>query len=158
VLREIARDGRYDGANWNTRFVEAVFAAVGVTVAGGLGDSWGAADFDDASGGPRDECARTPLKNTTVVRPLLRDPRPFLWFTVLDQGEAESAPAQASSDSNSACTSLEVKLGDLVKRGQMLAHLGTSGNSTEPHLHFQIADAPSFLWPTAFPTCMTRSM
>jgi murein DD-endopeptidase MepM/ murein hydrolase activator NlpD len=41
--------------------------------------------------------------------------------------------------------SLEVKLGDLVKRGQVLAHLGNSGNSTEPHLYFQIADAPSFL-------------
>ena len=41
--------------------------------------------------------------------------------------------------------SLKVKLGDVVKRGQVLARLGNSGNSTEPHLHFQIADAPSFL-------------
>jgi peptidase M23-like protein len=41
--------------------------------------------------------------------------------------------------------SLKVKLGDVVKRGQILARLGNSGNSTEPHLHFQIADAPSFL-------------
>jgi hypothetical protein len=41
--------------------------------------------------------------------------------------------------------SLKVRKGDVVKRGQVLARLGNSGNSTEPHLHFQIADAPSFL-------------
>jgi hypothetical protein len=41
--------------------------------------------------------------------------------------------------------SLKVKVGEMVKRGQVLGHLGNSGNSTEPHLHFQIADAPSFL-------------
>ena len=41
--------------------------------------------------------------------------------------------------------SLRVKLGDRVKRGQVIALLGNSGNSTEPHVHFQIADGPSFL-------------
>jgi Peptidase family M23 len=41
--------------------------------------------------------------------------------------------------------SLKVKLGESVRRGQILGRLGNSGNSTEPHLHFQIADAPSFL-------------
>jgi len=39
--------------------------------------------------------------------------------------------------------SLKVKLGDRVKRGQLLGLVGNSGNSTEPHLHFQICDAPS---------------
>ncbi len=34
-----------------------------------------------------------------------------------------------------------VKVGDQVKRGQVLGKLGNSGNSTEPHLHFQICDA-----------------
>ena len=37
--------------------------------------------------------------------------------------------------------SLRVKVGDHVKRGQVVALLGNSGNSTEPHVHFQIADA-----------------
>jgi len=41
--------------------------------------------------------------------------------------------------------SLRVKVGDHVTRGQVIALLGNSGNSTEPHVHFQIADAPAFL-------------
>ena len=41
--------------------------------------------------------------------------------------------------------SLKVKLGDHVHRGQVLGLLGNSGNSTEPHLHFQICDSNSVL-------------
>ena len=41
--------------------------------------------------------------------------------------------------------SLRVRVGDRVKRGQVVALLGNSGNSTEPHVHFQIADGPTFL-------------
>ena len=41
--------------------------------------------------------------------------------------------------------SLRVKVGDRVRRGQVIALLGNSGNSTEPHVHFQIADGPTFL-------------
>jgi hypothetical protein len=47
--------------------------------------------------------------------------------------------------------SVTVKVGDSVKRGQVLGHVGNSGNSTEPHLHFQIADAPSFLLANGLP-------
>jgi biotin carboxyl carrier protein len=39
--------------------------------------------------------------------------------------------------------SLRVKLGDHVKAGQVLALLGNSGNSTEPHLHFHLIDRSS---------------
>jgi len=35
--------------------------------------------------------------------------------------------------------SVRVKLGDIVKQGQFLADLGSSGNSTEPHLHFHLS-------------------
>ena len=38
--------------------------------------------------------------------------------------------------------SLTVKRGDVVKAGQRLGRLGTSGNSTEPHLHFHVCDGP----------------
>jgi murein DD-endopeptidase MepM/ murein hydrolase activator NlpD len=37
--------------------------------------------------------------------------------------------------------SLRVKTGERVKRGQVLALVGNSGNSTEPHLHFHIVDS-----------------
>jgi murein DD-endopeptidase MepM/ murein hydrolase activator NlpD len=36
--------------------------------------------------------------------------------------------------------SLKVKKGDAVQRGQLLGLVGNSGNSTEPHLHFHLAD------------------
>jgi len=39
--------------------------------------------------------------------------------------------------------SLKVKLGDKVTRGQVIGHVGNTGNSTEPHLHFHVADANS---------------
>jgi hypothetical protein len=42
-------------------------------------------------------------------------------------------------------SSIKVKPGERVRRGQVLGRLGNSGNSTEPHLHFQISDAPSLL-------------
>jgi murein DD-endopeptidase MepM/ murein hydrolase activator NlpD len=47
--------------------------------------------------------------------------------------------------------SLKVKLGDRVRRGQVLALLGNSGNSTEPHLHFQVMDGPSPLGSEGLP-------
>ena len=39
--------------------------------------------------------------------------------------------------------SLRVKLGDKVKRGQVVGLVGNTGNSTDPHLHFHISDANS---------------
>ena len=39
--------------------------------------------------------------------------------------------------------SLHVKVGDRVRRGQMLGRLGNSGNSDAPHLHFHLCDANS---------------
>jgi murein DD-endopeptidase MepM/ murein hydrolase activator NlpD len=39
--------------------------------------------------------------------------------------------------------SVLVKEGQYVRRGQVLGKVGTSGNSSEPHLHFQVTDGPS---------------
>ncbi|MTE20062.1 peptidoglycan DD-metalloendopeptidase family protein [Streptomyces sp. TRM43335] len=37
--------------------------------------------------------------------------------------------------------SAEVREGERVRTGQVIARVGNSGNSTEPHLHFQLMDA-----------------
>jgi murein DD-endopeptidase len=41
--------------------------------------------------------------------------------------------------------SVRVKVGDHVRRGQVLGLVGNSGNSTEPHLHFHLCNANSEL-------------
>ncbi|MFP3989437.1 M23 family metallopeptidase [Streptomyces sp. E11-3] len=38
--------------------------------------------------------------------------------------------------------SLAVRPGDRVTAGQLVGHCGNSGNTTEPHLHFQLMDSP----------------
>jgi biotin carboxyl carrier protein len=52
--------------------------------------------------------------------------------------------------------SLRVKVGDHVNAGQVIALLGNSGNSTEPHLHFHLIDRSSPLGgeglPFAYPS------
>ncbi|QUL52166.1 M23 family metallopeptidase [Paenibacillus tritici] len=38
--------------------------------------------------------------------------------------------------------SVAVKKGDNVQQGDLIGHLGNSGNSSEAHLHFQVSDGP----------------
>lgn len=47
--------------------------------------------------------------------------------------------------------SVRVRAGETVRRGQPIAQLGHSGNSTEPHLHFQLTDGPDPLYSRGLP-------
>src|ERR1019366_6465886 len=47
--------------------------------------------------------------------------------------------------------SLRVKTGQRVRRGETLALVGNSGNSSQPHLHFQITDGSSVLGSEGLP-------
>lgn len=47
--------------------------------------------------------------------------------------------------------SIVVKPGDTVKRGDLLAKLGNTGNANASHLHFQLMDGPSLLGADALP-------
>lgn len=47
--------------------------------------------------------------------------------------------------------SIRVRVGDKVRRGQVLGLVGNSGNSTEPHLHFHVSDGNSPLGSDGLP-------
>jgi hypothetical protein len=52
--------------------------------------------------------------------------------------------------------SIRVKMGDQVHAGEVIAHLGNTGNSSEPHLHFQLCDAPSFIKSQGLPFAIDK--
>ena len=47
--------------------------------------------------------------------------------------------------------SIAVKVGDKVKQGQIIAKCGNSGNSSEPHIHFQLQSSKSFFLSAGLP-------
>lgn len=52
--------------------------------------------------------------------------------------------------------SVQVHVGQNVHRGQVLGMVGTSGNSSEPHLHFQVTDGPSTLLSDGLPYLLPK--
>lgn len=72
-------------------------------------------------------------------------------YVMIDHGNGEyslSAHLQPGS--------IRVKVGDHVMQGQVIGKLGSSGNSTEPHLHFQVCDAPDPLMCAGIPVQFTN--
>lgn len=51
---------------------------------------------------------------------------------------------------------IKLKVGDVVHAGEVIAHLGNTGNSSEPHLRFQLCDAPSFLKSEGLPFAIAQ--
>lgn len=52
--------------------------------------------------------------------------------------------------------SVRVKKGDRVKQGQVLGRIGNSGDSREPHLHFEVTDSPELLAGEGLPYLIDR--
>ncbi|HTF70426.1 MAG TPA: M23 family metallopeptidase [Edaphobacter sp.] len=52
--------------------------------------------------------------------------------------------------------SVQLNVGDYVRQGQKLGLLGNTGNSSAPHLHFQVMDRPSSLDDTSLPFVFDR--
>lgn len=58
-------------------------------------------------------------------------------FVVIDHGNGEHSITAHLKKGSAA-----VKKGDNVQQGDLIGHLGNSGNSSEAHLHFQVSDGP----------------
>jgi len=54
--------------------------------------------------------------------------------------------------------SVQVHPGQHVRRGETIAHLGNSGNSAAPHLHFHLSDKPVFEQSEGLPFRLARFM
>lgn len=61
------------------------------------------------------------------------------------------APGEYSTLAHLVPRSVTVEPGERVERGQQIAQCGHSGNSSEPHLHFQFQDSPTFETATGLP-------
>ena len=52
--------------------------------------------------------------------------------------------------------SIKVKKGDIVKQGDVITKCGNSGNSSEPHIHFQLQSGESFYLSAGLPIAFTN--
>ena len=53
---------------------------------------------------------------------------------------------------------VQVKTGQIVHAGDLIGHVGNTGSSEEPHLHFHIDDEPSFLAGHGVPFAFTKGL
>ncbi|MFE3405928.1 M23 family metallopeptidase [Streptomyces anulatus] len=97
-----------------------------------------------ASDGQRDHLSRNSLPALAYLMLIEGNVRSFVGVrrivgnhVILDLGDGTYA-AYAHVQRGS----LQVKAGETVRAGQVLGRVGNSGNTTEPHLHFQLMDGP----------------
>jgi len=67
----------------------------------------------------------------------------------------EHAPGEYSVYAHLKPGSIKVKAGDRVRIGDAIAQVGTTGNSTEPHLHFHVCDSPEAMLCAGIPVRFT---
>lgn len=67
----------------------------------------------------------------------MNEQEPMGNYVILDHGNGEYSYLAHFKHQ-----SIEVKEGDKVKQGDLLGLVGNSGNSSEPHIHFHVADSP----------------
>ncbi|MEU1181708.1 M23 family metallopeptidase [Streptomyces sp. NPDC005820] len=82
--------------------------------------------------------------------PPLTPPIPPIEDTVGNHVTLEVAPGRYLLYAHLTAGSLRVREGDRVESGQVLGLIGNSGNSTTPHLHFQVMTTAEF-FPTDSP-------
>jgi len=87
-----------------------------------------------------------------------RSPLPRFTLQTLGGNEVivRLAPTRYAAYAHLQRGSVRVRLHQRVAAGQILARLGNSGQSTAPHLHFQIADGPSLLGAEGVPFTFER--
>jgi len=67
----------------------------------------------------------------------------------------EHAPGEYSVYAHLKPGSIKVKAGERVRIGDVIAQVGTTGNSTEPHLHFHVCDSPEAMLCAGIPVRFT---
>ena len=63
-------------------------------------------------------------------------------FVVLEHAPSDGEPVVYSVYAHLQPSSTKARIGAKVKRGDLVGRCGNSGNSSEPHLHFQLMDGP----------------
>jgi murein DD-endopeptidase MepM/ murein hydrolase activator NlpD len=79
--------------------------------------------------------------------PILAGPDDFSGNSVVVQVAEDVYALYAHLQSGS----VAVAVGDTVTPGQLLGRLGNSGNTTAPHLHFQLSDGPNVVTANSLP-------
>lgn len=99
--------------------------------------------------GDRLNYAATILK--LVLKPSLRRASDLRFlagnYLIIDAGDAYAFIAHAKTGS------IKVLKNETVSRGQIVAEVGHSGNSSAPHLHFQLMDSPVLQASSGIPCC-----